>query len=173
MKKYIILLRGINVSGKNKIQMEALRGLLKELNFTNVHTYIQSGNIVLDSEETASVVCQKIRKGIQDTFGIEVPILARTVAQWSQLVENYLFSLENEKIVAFTFLNATSKETNISIQSLGEDQYKINGDIVYLHCPTGFARTKLTNTSIEKKLNVIATTRNLRTKLKLLELATL
>ena len=173
MKKYIILLRGINVSGKNKIQMEALRELLKELNFTNVHNYIQSGNIVLDSEETASVVCQKIRKGIQDTFGIEVPILARTVAQWSQLVENYLFSLENEKIVAFTFLNATSKETNIAIQSLGEDQYKINGDIVYLHCPTGFARTKLTNTRIEKKLNVIATTRNLRTKLKLLELATL
>jgi len=173
MKKYIILFRGINVSGKNKIQMEALRGLLKELNFTNVHTYIQSGNIVLDSEETASIECQKIRKGIQDTFGIEVPILARTVAQWSQLVENYPFSLENEKIVAFTFLNATSKETNIVIQSLGEDQYKINGDIVYLHCPTGFARTKLTNTRIEKKLNVIATTRNLRTTLKLLELATL
>ena len=173
MKKYIILLRGINVSGKNKIQMEALRELLKELNFTNVHNYIQSGNIVLDSEETASVVCQKIRKVIQDTFGIEVPILARTVAQWSQLVENYPFSLENEKIVAFTFLNATSKETNIAIQSLGEDQYKINGDIVYLHCPTGFARTKLTNTRIEKKLNVIATTRNLRTTLKLLELATL
>ena len=51
MKIHIILLRGINVSGKNKIQMVALRQLLNELNFQNVQTYIQSGNIVLDSEE--------------------------------------------------------------------------------------------------------------------------
>ena len=173
MKKYIILLRGINVSGKNKIQMEALRGLLNDLNFKNVQTYIQSGNVLLDSEETASIVCQKIKKGIQEEFGFEVPVLARTLEEWQHAVENYPFSLENEKIVAFTFLNATSKETNIAIQSLGEDQYKIDGDVVYLHCPTGFARTKLTNTGIEKKLNVIATTRNLRTTLKLLALATI
>jgi uncharacterized protein (DUF1697 family) len=172
MKKYIILLRGINVSGKNKIQMAALRQLLNELNFKNVHTYIQSGNILLDSEETATDMCKKIKKGIQDVFGFDVPVLARTIKEWKHTVENYPFSFENEKIVAFTFLNATSKETNIAIKSPGEDQYKIDGDVVYLHCPTGFSRTKLTNTSIEKKLNVIATTRNLRTTLKLLELAT-
>ena len=95
--------------GKIKFRWRALRGLLKELNFTNVHTYIQSGNIVLDSEETASIVCQKIRKGIQDTFGIEVPILARTVAQWSQLVENYPFSLENEKNSGLYFFECNFK----------------------------------------------------------------
>ena len=57
MKKHIILLRGINVSGKNKIQMAALRQLLNELNFQNVQTYIQSGNIVLDSEEDPIAIC--------------------------------------------------------------------------------------------------------------------
>lgn len=57
MKKHIILLRGINVSGKNKIQMVALRQLLNELNFQNVQTYIQSGNIVLDSEEDPIAIC--------------------------------------------------------------------------------------------------------------------
>ena len=57
MKKHIILLRGINVSGKNKIQMAALRQLLNELNFQNVQTFIQSGNIVLDSEEDPIAIC--------------------------------------------------------------------------------------------------------------------
>ena len=57
MKKHIILLRGINVSGKNKIQMAALRQLFNELNFQNVQTYIQSGNIVLDSEEDPIAIC--------------------------------------------------------------------------------------------------------------------
>ena len=163
MKKYIILLRGINVSGKNKIQMAALRLLLNELNFQNVQTYIQSGNILLDSEEDSMAVCQKIKKGIRNSFGFDVPVLARTVKEWSHVIENYPFPIENEKIVAFTFLNMASKETGI----------RIVNDVVYLYCPTGFARTKLTNNSIEKKLNVIATTRNLRTTLKLLELATI
>ncbi|MDA9316615.1 DUF1697 domain-containing protein [Polaribacter sp.] len=173
MKKHIILLRGINVSGKNKIQMAALRQLLNELNFQNVQTFIQSGNIVLDSEEDPIAICQKIKKGIQDRFGFDVPVFARNIKEWSHIIENYPFPVENEKIVAFTFLNAVSKETGISIKNSGEDQYKIVGDVVYLYCPTGFARTKLTNSSIEKKLKVIATTRNLRTTLKLLELATI
>ncbi|CAI8289563.1 MAG: Uncharacterised protein [Polaribacter sp. SA4-10] len=173
MKKYIILLRGINVSGKNKIQMAALRLLLNELNFQNVQTYIQSGNILLDSEEDSMAVCQKIKKGIRNSFGFDVPVLARTVKEWSHVIENYPFPIENEKIVAFTFLNMASKETGITIKNSEEDQYRIVNDVVYLYCPTGFARTKLTNNSIEKKLNVIATTRNLRTTLKLLELATI
>ena len=173
MKKYIILLRGINVSGKNKIQMAALRQLLNELNFQNVQTYIQSGNIVLDTEEDSTAVCQKIKKGIQDYFGLDIPVLARNIKEWSHVIENYPFPIENQKIVAFTFLNTVSKETSIAIKNSGEDQYKIVNDVMYLYCPTGFARTKLTNNVIEKKLNVIATTRNLRTTLKLLELATI
>ncbi|QTE23864.1 DUF1697 domain-containing protein [Polaribacter cellanae] len=173
MRKYIVLLRGINVSGKNKIPMADLRDLLSSLQFQNIQTYIQSGNIVLESNEDKSVICNKIKEGIQNKFGFDVPVLARTIQEWKKAIENYPFSIKNEKIVAFTFLNKASKESVIEVKNIGEDKYKIVDDVVYLYCPLGFGKTKLTNNSIEKKLNVIATTRNLRTVKRLLDLSKL
>jgi uncharacterized protein (DUF1697 family) len=171
MKRFIILLRGINVSGKNKLPMADLRDLLNALEFKNVQTYIQSGNIILDTDKSKIEVCQNIKEGVLSKFGYDVPVLARTISEWEKVISKYPFSIENERIVAFTFLNEGTKELVIEVKNIGEDQYKIVDDVVYLNCPTGFGLTKLTNNVIEKKLNVIATTRNLRTTLKLLELA--
>jgi uncharacterized protein (DUF1697 family) len=151
--------------------MADLRDLLNELDFENVQTYIQSGNIILESDIEKDEICNKIKNGIQEKFGFDVPVLTRTVLEWQKAIENYPFSLENEKIVAFTFLNKPTKETSIEVKNITEDKYQISDDVVYLNCPTGFGRTKLTNNIFEKKLNVIATTRNLRTTLKLLELS--
>lgn len=173
MKKYIVLLRGINVSGKNKLPMAELRELLKDLQFENVQTYIQSGNVILESNKTKSEACQKIKDGIFNKFGYDVPVLIRTPQEWKEIIEKYPFSNENEKIVAFTFLDRTTSETEIEIKGIKEDQYKIAGDVVYLNCPSGFGKTKLTNNTIEKKLSVVATTRNYKTTLKLLELTRL
>ena len=171
MEKYIILLRGINVSGKNKILMADLRDLLKELKFQNIQTYIQSGNIILDSDKSKSDIYKIIKKGIQYKFGLDISVIIRTIPEWKKAIENYPFPLENDKIVAFAFLDKTSEITEFEINNSGEDQYKIVGDVVYLYCPSTFAKTKISNHLIEKKLQVIATTRNLRTTLKLLELA--
>ncbi len=168
---YIVLLRGINVSGKNKLPMAELRDLLNNLDFKNVQTYIQSGNIILESSESKSVICQKIKKGIKDKFGYDVPVIVRTIPEWEVTIENYPFSLENEKIVAFAFLDKKTQIKEIEIKNIGEDKYKIDDDVVYLYCPLTFAKTKLSNNLFEKKLNVTSTTRNLRTTLKLLELA--
>ena len=170
MKTYIVLLRGINVSGKNKLPMVDLRELLNELGFQNVKTYIQSGNIILTSDESKTIACKKIKDGIFDEFGYDVPVIIRTVSEWKKAIENYPFSVEDEKIVAFAFLNKKVVTSIIEVKNIGEDTYKIVEDIVYLYCPSGFGKTKLTNNTIEKKLNVIATTRNLRTTRKLLEL---
>ena len=170
MKRFIILLRGINVSGKNKIPMSDLRVLLNELQFQNVQTYIQSGNIILDSSKNKVAVCQIIKEGIKSKFGYDVPVFARTISEWEKVIKRYPFSLEDEKIVAFAFLSKITKETILEVKNIGEDKYKIVNDVVYLNCPSGFGSTKLTNNVIEKKLDIIATTRNLRTTLKLLEL---
>ena len=76
MKKYVALLRGINVSGQKKIPMADLRQALAKEGLQEVQTYIQSGNIVFDSEETdLSKISEKIEKVILDTFGFEVPTL--------------------------------------------------------------------------------------------------
>ena len=172
MKTYIVLLRGINVSGKNKLPMAELREILNELGFQSVQTYIQSGNIVLESTETKEKICKKIRIGIHEKYGYDVPVLARTPKEWEKAIKAYPFSIENEKIVAFTFLDKVSREVKIEVKGIKEDQYKIDRDVVYLYCPSGFGKTKLTNNVLEKKLDAIATTRNYKTTIKLLEMAT-
>ena len=171
MKTYIVLLRGINVSGKNKLPMADLRDLLTELGFQNVKTYIQSGNIILTSDESKTTICKKIKDGIATKFGYDVPVIAKTISEWKKAIKNYPFPIENEKIVAFTFLDKKSEIAEIEIKNIGDDKFKIDKDLVYIYCPNGFGKSKITNNLFEKKLKVIATTRNLRTTLKLLELA--
>ena len=151
--------------------MAELRELLNSLKFINVQTYIQSGNIILESKESKSEICQKIKKGIFSKFGYDVPVIIRTISEWKKVINNYPFSLENEKIVAFTFLDKITDIKEIEVKGSKEDKYKINEDVIYLHCLTGFARTKLSNNLFERKLKVTATTRNYNTTLKLLELA--
>ena len=171
MKKYIVLLRGINVSGKNKIPMVTLRELLNDLEFQNVQTYIQSGNIILTSEQSKLEVSKRIKKGILKKFDLDIHVIVKTALELNEIVKNYPFSLENEKIVAFTFLDKISDKETIEVKNIGEDLYKIVKDVVYLNCKSGFGKTKFTNNVLEKKLNVNATTRNLKTTLKLAELA--
>jgi uncharacterized protein (DUF1697 family) len=171
MNKYIVLLRGINVSGKNKLPMQELRDLLNELGYQNVQTYIQSGNIILETVEKKTEIIQKIKKGIADTFGYNVPVIVKTVNEWEKAIAKYPFSIENPKIVAFVFLNQSTTETVIEIKGIQDDEYQIENDLVYIYCPNGFGRSKLTINVFEKKLNVIATSRNYNTTKKLLELA--
>jgi len=171
MKRFIILLRGINVSGKNKLQMADLRELLNDLNFQNIQTYIQSGNIILDTEKSKNKVCEHIKKGIADKFGYNIHVLARTLFEWERAIAKYPFPIENPKIVAFVFLDKKTSETKIEAIGVNDDKYKIDNDVVYIYCPAGFARTKLSNNLFERKLKVAATTRNYKTTMKLLQLA--
>lgn len=172
MKKYVVLLRGINVSGKNILPMSDLRQILNDLDFQNVQTYIQSGNIILESELSQVLICERIKKAILDKFGYEIPVIGRTIEEWEKVIEQYPFSTANEKIVAFTFLDRIIESKEIQINNKGADEFKLNKDVVYVYCPNGFGKSKITNNVFEKKLQVNATTRNLRTALKLLELAT-
>lgn len=171
MKKYIVLLRGINVSGKNKIPMVDLRQLLTVLKFQKVQTYIQSGNIILESNLSSNVICDTIKIAIKEKFGHEVPVIARTISEWKKAIENYPFSTENKKIVAFTFLDRSPKISEIEIKNIAEDDFKIDGNVIYMYCPNGFGSSKITNHLFERKLKVTATTRNYNTILKLLEMA--
>ena len=152
--------------------MADLRKLLNDLKFQNVQTYIQSGNIILTSEESKTDVGKKIKDGIAVKFGYDVPVIIKTVSEWKKAIKGYPFSVENPKIVAFVFLDKKTSETKIEIKGINNDEYKIDKDMVYLYCPSTFAKTKLSNNLIERKLKVTATTRNYNTTLRLLSLAT-
>lgn len=78
MKTYIVLLKGINVGGHKKVPMADLRDLLSKSGFENVQTYIQSGNVILESSENANSIENKIQKAILAQFGFEVLVMAKT-----------------------------------------------------------------------------------------------
>jgi len=171
MKTNIVILRGINVSGKNILPMAELRDLLNGLKFENVQTYIQSGNVVLNSVLSKEEVAEKVKKRIASKFGYDVPVLVRTISEWENAIANNPYPTENHKIVSFTFLSEVSKEATIEVNITNDDEYTIVDDMVYMYCPDGFGRTKLTNNIFEKKLNITATSRNYRTTMRLLEMA--
>lgn len=170
MQTYIIILRGINVSGKNKLPMKDLQLLLQKLGYTDIQTYIQSGNVVLQTEELKEEVVSNIEEAITKTFGYEVPILIRTVAEWEKAIANNPYKDVEEKQQYFTFLSTIPSEKTIEVDAKN-DEFTILEDVVYINAVGGYGKTKLTNNFIENKLKVIATTRNLKTTLKLLEMA--
>ena len=75
MKRYIALLRGINISGKNKIPMPELKAYLTELGFIAVHTYLNSGNVAFSVDENnENTLSNSIKDMIQKRFGLDIPV---------------------------------------------------------------------------------------------------
>jgi len=177
--KYISILRGINVSGRKKIKMAELKELYESLGFINVITYIQSGNVIFESdEENSEKIKSKIEEAIIRTYDFHVPIIIRTIKDFSELIRCNPFSpvdLEKDgSRILVTFLtdsiSGDHRELLMKFKSASES-FEIMEKHICLHCPDGYGKTKLSNAFLEKKLNVTATTRNWKTVLKLYELS--
>ena len=178
MKTYICILRGINVSGKNIIKMDALKQMFESLGATNVKTYIQSGNVVFQyKDENPAALETLIISRILADFGFDVPVQVLSFEELKHIVENNPFLKDSTKDEAFlhlTFLAAPPQEIDQEVlfsKKTGNEEIVITDAAVYLYCPHGYGRTKLNNNFLENKLKVQATTRNWKTTLKLLEMA--
>lgn len=171
MKTYIILLRGINVSGKNKLPMLALRNLLDTLGFENVSTYIQSGNVVLHATIPKEEIAATINNAIRSAFEYEVPVFVYSKEEWKNLIQRSPFRANEEKQQYFTFLSQNIRMPEME-SFAKKDTFLIIEDVVYVNVVNGYGKTKLSTAFFENKLNVKATTRNFKTTIKLLELAT-
>lgn len=175
MNRYVCLLRGINVSGKNKILMKDLVEMFVHLGFRNVESYIQSGNVLFDADaEDPKQLETDIYSGIQAKFGYDVKAFVRTKAQLRQHLNDCPYPIDNLKEneqLYFSLLDSPRKDVDIpsEIRAKTEDEFIIAGDIIYLLCRKGYGTTLLSNTFFEKKLKTLATTRNLATMQKLSE----
>ena len=108
MNTYIALLRGINVGGKNKLPMAALKTLLNDLSLRNVATYIQSGNVVFQSERPDPMhLGDEIRDAIEQAHGFAPKTLVLTVDQFNRSIEQnpYPDGEESNKILHFFLLS--------------------------------------------------------------------
>ncbi len=172
MKKYISIIRGINVGGKRIIKMDALKKLFAELGCINIQTYIQSGNIIYQSKKIVKE--SKISKAIQSKFGFEVPVINLTSTELESVIALNPFLKDKKKDPShfhITFLSDQPLPEKIELlKSQKEELYCIN-KAVYLYCPNRYSNSKLTNTFIENKLGVTTTTRNWNTCVKLNEMS--
>lgn len=178
--KYISLLRGINVSGQKIIRMADLKALYEKLGFQNVLTYIQSGNVIFDSDiKNITELNKKIENAIERKYKFCVPVELRTSREILNIIKNCPFGsvdLEQEGTkVLVSFLSATplkDKLEKAQEYAADSEQIVLKGKEIYLYCPNGYGKSKLSNTFLEKKLGVGATTRNWKSVNKLYELST-
>ena len=179
MTKYLALLRGINVSGHNMIKMDALKKMLENMGFQNVETYIQSGNVFLDSEEeNAASVGFKIKQEISKVFGYDVPVIMVSKTDLELCFKNNPYLKEKECDIKKLYVAFISKEltaaaiNDLKISNFKPDEAAIDSNRIYIKYAIGAGKTNLDQKYIEKKLNVVATIRNWNTVTKLLEMYT-
>lgn len=176
MKTHLALLRGINVSGHNMMKMDALKTMLENIGFQNVRTYLQSGNVFIDSEEEASKVGFMIKQEIFKVFGHEVPVVVIEKEDLELCFKNNSFLKEKDadtKKLYVAFVSVALKKENINdlkISQFKPDEASIDGNRIFIKYAVGAGKTRFDQKYIEKKLNVIATIRNWNTVTNLLNM---
>lgn len=177
MTTHLVLLRGINVSGHNMIKMDALKTSLESIGFTDVKTYIQSGNVFVTSEEdNSNKIGFDITLHISKTFGLDVPTIVLSKKDLESCMTNNPFlkksNVDLKKLyVAFVSKTLTDNALHqLKMSNIKNDEVKIDQNRLYIQYDISPAKTRLDNRYIEKNLGVISTIRNWKTTCKLLEM---
>ncbi len=180
----IVLLRRINLGATNRVPMAGLRESLAGAGFEGpgggpVRTYVQSGNIAVQSVLEPSQLAGTVAALVAEEFGVVAPTVARSAAELRRLIELNPFperADENPKTFQVSFLSdAISKAGREHIArrvALGEEvAVSESGLEVYAWHPGGIHTSKLASQLGEKKLGVdVATARNWSTVLACLQL---
>ncbi|WML44197.1 DUF1697 domain-containing protein [Neobacillus sp. PS3-40] len=175
MTTYIALLRGINVGGHNKIKMAELKQLFETLGVKNVQTYIQSGNVLFESEEEADTLCHRIETEIQKVFGFSITVVIRTALELEQIIKNCPYPTDNlaeGQSLHLAFLAKLPSQERIDhlLTFKSEmDECQLVGKQVYLFLRQSILTSKL---AVQlQKLGVQVTVRNWKTTNKLATLS--
>lgn len=176
MTTHIALLRGINVGG-NTLRMERLRALFAELGFDGARTYVQSGNVLFTAARPPAGLAALIEGRLVRETRLPVCVLIRTPAQLKRIVAANPFLKEpgiDARKLHVTFLAGRAPKSGLAALGAvkgGADRWHAAGEEIYLHCPDGYGRSKLSNAAIERMLATRATTRNWNTVRALYEMS--
>ena len=176
MKTWIILLRGINVGGNNIIKMGDLRALLTKAGYSNVRTYIQSGNIAFEHGDIEpEEICEHVTQCIYDSHGFAPRTMAMSYDSVVNIIASnpYKDAEATPKALHVFFLKSPAIDAEIeALEALKteNERFAITDEAVYLHLPDGVWKSKLSS-KLEKHLGVPATARNWRSVNKILDLA--
>lgn len=166
---YVALLRGVNVGGRNRLPMEALKALLVEQGHAAVKTYIQSGNAVFTAHgQPAEQMARCIGEGLSSSFGLQVPVVLRSADELLSAAAAHplLSDGVDPKHLHVGFLSRTASPEQIARldpRRSPPDRFLVVGDHIYLHFPNGVARSKLTSAYLDSRLGAVVTVRNWKT----------
>lgn len=177
MTTYVAFLRGINVGKERRVRTADIKALMESLGYASVVTYLQSGNFVFQAEATSSEeVSRDLSKAIKKRFDFEVPVLVLTGEELLAVLDGNPLSfrqdLDMDKLHATILAGhpAGTGENALLSACHPSEEIALGERAIYLYCPEGYRNTSLTNSFIEQRLGLSATTRNWRTVTALAEL---
>ncbi|HYI65239.1 MAG TPA: DUF1697 domain-containing protein [Allosphingosinicella sp.] len=171
----VALLRAVNVGGR-KLPMAELRALCAELGWKDAVTYIQSGNVVFSAAGQAGAIEKVLEEAIAGRFGLDVPVIVRSTAQWARYPAGNPFphAAKDEPNRLMLLLSkrppAPGAEAVIQARALAGEQVRRAGDALWFHYPEGAGISKLTPSLIDRAIGSPGTARNYNTVLKLKEM---
>jgi len=171
---YVAFLRGVNLGPNNKISMPALRAMAEDLGYTDVATYINSGNLIINSPKKAATVEREIADAIKDTFGRPIDVAVRTPAQLKKLLAENPYPDGNSSQVTVAFLTkAPAADAKQKVAAVAKDYepFTFSGQQVYVNYSQGIGKSKLAE-KFSAIIGVSSTVRNIRTLEKVLALCT-
>ena len=177
MTNFVALLRGVNVTGHNRLRMPELRRLAEDLGHREVRTYIQSGNLVFAAAGPAPTEEDRLERGIRERFGLAVPVVLRTAAEWAAYAGGPPFPDAAERDPSHLLL-ALSKAppadgvlTALRARAAAGEQMELVGDALWIHYAGGVARSNLSPAVLDRLVGSPVTARNWRTVQELARLA--
>jgi uncharacterized protein (DUF1697 family) len=169
---YLAFLRGVNLGPTNKISMPELRAMAEDLGYTDVATYINSGNLIISSPKTAAAVEREIAKAIKDSFERPIDVAVRTPAQLKKILAENPYPDGNPSQVTVAFLTKTpAADAKEKVAAVAKDYepFTFSGQQVYVNYSKGIGRSKLAE-KFSDIIGVSSTVRNIRTVEKVLAL---
>ncbi|ANY07942.1 DUF1697 domain-containing protein [Pseudonocardia sp. HH130630-07] len=154
MRTHVALLRGINVGGTSSVAMAELRRVLGDRGFTDVVTYIQSGNVALTSSEPdPDRVGVTVAEALREDLGVPRPVVAFDRAEYAAAVAaNPFGEVTDPKQLHAVFRAAPPDEAELARLAAaleaerrrgGPGAAVVVGRVVYLHLPDGIGRSEL------------------------------
>jgi len=178
MAVIISLLRGVNVGGRHKIKMDALRALYVSLGLRDPQTYIQSGNVVFRTlDRDLPKLARRIENEIERSYGFRPAVIVRTSSELREVIATNPFAtrrgIDPSKLLVTFLASDPGPEVRDKVLGIKTDPEELRfvGRELYIYFPNGMARPKLPWPVIEKILKVPGTGRNWNTVTKLLEMA--
>lgn len=174
--RQVVLLRGINLGSTRRVPMADLRARLGAAGYGEVRTYVQSGNIVLDSTLTSAKLADTLRAELAEWYGFDVPVVVRTHTQLAAIVARNPLegAAEDPKRYVVVFLDrqpAAAAMSKVAETAVDGERLVHHDREIFVHYSAGQARSKLSLALTDAKLGVLATARNWTTVTTLTEMA--